>query len=189
MGLFSSIFGSHPKHPPEEKWDAIINLIHRILARERTLFFQACVEIVEAYQKEPCKNRTLTPQIELGILVYQLNLATESIAANEYVRPVDGRRFTNMLYAEALKYGSVMERDRLVKLYWPREIGDSAEIFCFYDDLAVFLNGGAKFGIDQMCLLTQHTGPRFSWTVKFAVANAFGDKETVERLNQAAKKL
>lgn len=186
MSFLSRLFRSGFSQPPEEKWDSIISTMHYILAEERKCFFTACLEILDALPEITIVNRTMTPSVELGITVYQLHHARELIAAKQYVRPEDGKRFMNKLYGEALRYGSIVERDTLMKSYWIVD-DDRNGMLPFYGDLLDYISGGAN--ILGVSILTQHTGVRLALFSRYATAAAFGDKEATEQLRQSVQHL
>lgn len=186
MSFLRTLFRSGFRPPPAEKWDSIVSTMHFILSEERKCFFSACLDILETIPVPSIVNRTMTHSIELGIIVYQLHLARELIEAKQYVRPEDGSRFMNKLYGEALRYGSLAERDALMKSYWIVD-DDRNGMLPFYGDLMTQITGRAD--ILGVGILTQHTGVRLALFSRYSAAIAFGDKETAEKLRQSAQKM
>ena len=186
MGLFSSIFGAGFRDPPREKWDHIIDTIHARLAEDRPVFFKACVEILSMLPDVSIRNRTMTRPVELAITVYQLHLGRELIANRQYVRPEVGNAFVSMLYTDACRYGSILERDELARRYWPREEEDKQgmEILWFYSDIATHITG-IEAPAREALLLCDSTIKRFTIVARLAVATSFGDRETAQELRDA----
>jgi hypothetical protein len=79
-------------------WPQILTKIDEGLAALRLAWFGVCVSLVEegfsGSGNAKIENKTLFGDAELTLKVYQLILACEFIAENQYVPPASGRDFT-----------------------------------------------------------------------------------------------
>ena len=187
MGLLSSLFGSSFRDPPREKWDGIIASIHARLADERRVFFEACIKLLRMLPDSVIKHCTMTPRIELIITVYQVRLACDLLEARQYVPPADGRHFVTMLFTDACHYGGVLERDELMRRYQrPNEDAAGRDIELFYHDLTSEITGKAMPAREAMHL-TGTTVDLLVLASRITIAAAFGDRETVRKLEAKAE--
>lgn len=187
MSFLSSLFGDGFKNPAREKWSGIIDAIHSQLAAERRAFFDACVVLLSDAPNITVKHRTMTPRIELVIVVYQLRFACDLIEGHQYFPPSDGSKFITMLYTDACHFGGVLERDELIRRYQrPDATNMGNDIFRFYHDFTSLLTGDAMPAQAAM-ILTDATIQQFVMASHLSTAKGFGDTETVTRLIETLK--
>ena len=177
---------------PEERWAEICFYIAKELDGVRTKWFENAVKILESSQenkdfknKIKIKNKNLGSDGEFAIKAYQLYQASSALSAKEYIPPERGRHFADLLYG----YVCGKDIDQCIKYLkrYDEVAGDGGtQLSRISFDIAGYITGNPAPLIEGL-LLTEYI-VLLSFYSQAVVTEAFGDKETTEKLLQGADK-
>ncbi len=185
MGFFSKLFKSGPTL---KDLSALAKNASDGLEEIRRYWFNSCVEALQQELTVQKEVQILNTQIEgdadYAIRAYQLNIFFHFLIQHSYMSPSMTKSFASILSKQV--FGSKLKE---CKPYWDRyETEEVQRLIRFCSDVAKHITG-LETPLAEAMFLSARCFPLLFTGTHMCVAETFGDRKTVQQLDENFKKV
>lgn len=181
------------RSPAQSEWLSICTQMTVWFEEERLRFFSNIIKRIDSLGRgaEPIKipfvRQTLRGKAELALKGFQLFIAVGDIEQNAYIARSNGRNFTSLLFAQV---GGIHLEDtfRYADSY-KEVVNDSSMVICrLISDVVRDITNDNIEAVCYCYMLLNHDVTLLMIMTKIAIASAFDDKKSAERLAETGAK-